>query len=105
MNRQHRGGEPVRSFSAGKVLSIVAALSLVSAQAASQSIDVSSGYPSRSIRLIVPFPPSGSTDLLPRALGQKLAEGLAQPGGIDNRPGAAGAVRAEAPARPAPHRY
>src|SRR4051794_9083099 len=102
MNRQHRGGEPVRSFSTIEVLSVAAALLLVPAQAASQSGDSSTGYPSRSIRLIVPFPPSGSTDLLARSLGQKLAEGLAQPVVIDNRPGAGGSIGAEAAARAAP---
>jgi len=59
-------------------------------------------YPSRPVRLIVPFPPGGSTDILSRALGQKLAEGLGQPVLIDNRPGAGGSIGSEAAAKAAP---
>lgn len=50
----------------------------------------------------MPFPPGGSTDILARALGQKLAEGLAQPVVIDNRPGAGGSIGADAAAKSPP---
>jgi tripartite-type tricarboxylate transporter receptor subunit TctC len=62
-------------------------------------------YPSKPIRLIVPFTPGGSTDILGRAIGQKLAEALAQQVVIENRPGAGGAIGAEAAARAAPDGY
>ncbi len=62
-------------------------------------------YPSKPIRLIVPFTPGGSTDILGRAIGQKLAEALAQQVVIENRPGAGGSIGAEAAARAAPDGY
>jgi tripartite-type tricarboxylate transporter receptor subunit TctC len=54
------------------------------------------------VRLILPFPPGGSTDLLGRALAERLAEQLRQPVVPENRPGAGGNVGAEAAARSAP---
>ena len=62
-------------------------------------------YPSRPLRLILPFPPGGSTDLLGRALADKLGESLRQPVVPENRPGAGGNVGAEAAARSAPDGY
>jgi tripartite-type tricarboxylate transporter receptor subunit TctC len=52
------------------------------------------GWPSRPIRILVPYPPGGSTDILSRLLGQKLAESLGQPVVIENRGGASGGVGA-----------
>ena len=55
---------------------------ILSASAAAQS------YPSRTIRLIVPFPPGGAGDLVMRPLTQKLTESMGQPFVLENRPGA-----------------
>ena len=52
-------------------------------------------YPSRTIRLVLPFPAGGPTDILGRILGQKLSEQLGQPVVQDNRPGAGGNLGAE----------
>jgi tripartite-type tricarboxylate transporter receptor subunit TctC len=52
------------------------------------------GWPSRPIRILVPYPPGGSTDILTRLVGQKLSESLGQPVIIENRGGASGGVGA-----------
>ena len=56
-------------------------------------------YPSKSIRLIVPFPPGGGNDTVARLIGQRLSERLGQPVLIDNRGGAGGNIGMELAAR------
>ena len=55
----------------------------------------SPAYPSRAIRIVVPFPPGGTSDILSRSIGQKLAEEWGQQVITDNRPGAAGNIASE----------
>lgn len=62
----------------------------------------SEAYPTRPIRLIVPFPPGGSSDVMARVVGQRLSEALGQPIVIDNRPGASGNLGSEIAARSSP---
>jgi tripartite-type tricarboxylate transporter receptor subunit TctC len=62
-------------------------------------------FPSKPVKLIVTSPPGGSNDILNRIVGAKLAELLAQPVLIDNRPGASGFVAAEMVAKSAPDGY
>ena len=81
-----------------KLLVIVwAALTVTTAAAAE--------YPTKPIRLIVPFAPGGPSDILGRVLGQSLAERLGQQVVIDNRGGAGGNIGAEIAARSGPDGY
>ena len=59
----------------------------------------------RAVRIIVPFPPGGSADLLPRYVGEKLSQQWGQPVIVDNRPGAAGNIGATAAYQAEPDGY
>jgi tripartite-type tricarboxylate transporter receptor subunit TctC len=62
-------------------------------------------YPEKPIRIIVPYPPGGMTDILARAIGQKLGDKLGQPVVIDNRGGAGGTIGSNLAAKSAPDGY
>lgn len=62
-------------------------------------------YPSRSVRIIVPFAAGGGADAVARALAQKLSERMGQQFVVDNRPGGAGNIGTEAAIRAAPDGY
>jgi tripartite-type tricarboxylate transporter receptor subunit TctC len=78
---------------------------------AAAALSVASGivlaqtYPTRPVRLIVPFGPAGATDITARLIGQWLSERLGQQFVIENRPGAGGNVGTEAVVRAAPDGY
>ena len=78
---------------------IVAAFAFAIATAASAQ------YPNRPIKLIVPFPPAGSTDISARALAGKLGERLGQPVIIENKPGAGGNIGSDVAAKAPPDGY
>lgn len=91
----------MRKAVALKILGVLAlascALSLAHAQNAP--------YPAKPIRMIVPFPPAGPTDVVARIIGQKLSERWGQQVLVENRAGAGGTIGAELVARAAPDGY
>ena len=80
-------------------LAILIAAAAFSAAASAQS------FPTRPVRLVVPFAPGGAVDTVARALSQKLGESWKQPLLVDNRPGAGGNIAAEAVAKSAGDGY
>jgi len=62
-------------------------------------------YPEKPIKIVVPYPPGGSTDLLTRIIGQKLQESLKQPVIVENRGGASGIIGSDVVAKSAPDGY
>ena len=69
--------------------SLIAAFCVTPTDAAAQG---AAGYPNRAVRMIVPFPPGGGTDITSRTVAQKLSETWGQPVIVDNRGGANGII-------------
>ena len=76
----------------------VAALAVASMSALAQ-------YPEKAVRIIVPYPPGGTTDILARVVATRLTERLGQPFVVENRPGASGAIGSVAVAKAPPDGY
>jgi len=91
------GGETIRSI----VQSAVTAAALMCAA----TVALAQSFPEKPIRFVIGFTPGGPSDILARALGQKLAERWNQQVVVENRPGAGGNLAAEAVARSAPDGY
>jgi tripartite-type tricarboxylate transporter receptor subunit TctC len=90
--------KPMKSLN-GIFAASLAALALGSGLCLAQS------YPTKPVRLVVPFPPGGAVDLIARLIQPKMSESLGQTFLIENRQGAAGNVGVEAVARSAPDGY
>lgn len=91
----------VKNIRAALAFVLTAAVALV----ASLPARAQDPYPARPIRLVVPYPPGGASDVTARLLGQKMAEAWGQQVIIDNRPGANGIVALEHVAKQPPDGY
>jgi tripartite-type tricarboxylate transporter receptor subunit TctC len=78
---------------------------LATASATAQRTDENQTFPNRAVRIIVPFPPGGPTDILARVLAQRLSEVWGQPVVIENQPGANTAIAAARVAKMPPDGY
>ncbi len=96
--------DPKQLFSRRAATGILCAAAL-GALTATPAAFASGAYPDKPIRLVVPYPPGGPTDIVARVVAQKLQEQLGQSIVIDNKPGAGANLGAEQVARSAPDGY
>jgi tripartite-type tricarboxylate transporter receptor subunit TctC len=87
------------------VAAALACLATIVAASAQGSAEDAKNYPSRTIRMIVPFPAGGPADIIARFVGQKMSEDWGQPVVVENRAGGNTAIGAQAAARAAPDGY
>jgi tripartite-type tricarboxylate transporter receptor subunit TctC len=85
-----------------RVVSLVLSMGVLATNA---GVAMAQQYPSKPIRLVVPFPPAGAADVLSRVIAEKLSQGLGQPVVIENRPGAGSTIGADLVAKSAPDGY
>jgi tripartite-type tricarboxylate transporter receptor subunit TctC len=98
-SRQRRGGiASIRSALAGALGTIIAALTLSGASA-------EEAYPSKPVRIVVPFAAGGPTDIVGRIVGNKLGEMMNQQFFVENKTGAGGNIGADVVAKAAPDGY
>jgi tripartite-type tricarboxylate transporter receptor subunit TctC len=95
-----RAGDPRRRFASAALLAAWTALA-----APAHAQPSAAGFPSKPVRIVVNFPPGGPSDLMARAIGERLTTALKQPFVVDFRAGAAGNIGADAAAKAAPDGY
>jgi len=89
----------------GKVVAALVTVALIALVIFAQAATGQQGYPSRPIKLVVPYPPGALTDLLARVIGERLGAALGQPVVVENKPGAGTLVGAELVAKSSPDGY
>ena len=80
-------------------------VSSIALSAAASGVQAQPAWPAKPIRIIVPYPPGGTSDIIARAISQQLSEALKQSVFVENRAGANGNVGADAVAKSAPDGY
>lgn len=83
-------------------MNLLMPVALLAASVLSLPVQAATAFPTKPIRIIVAYTPAGTTDILARAVGQKMSEAWGQPVIIDNRPGANGNIGTEVAARAVP---
>ena len=84
---------------------LVKALIAATVLAAASTLAAAQAWPAKPIKFVVPYPPGGTSDILARAVGQKLQEKWGQPVVVENKPGAAGTLAADQVAKSKPDGY
>lgn len=98
-------GGPLKRITNLQTFRTVFCMLFVMAGLAMPQLASAQSYPSRALRLVVPFAPGGSTDTLARVVGQRLTESLGQPVVVDNRAASGGIVGSDLVAKAHPDGY
>jgi len=104
MNQRERASTDFRCRTR-RLSGVVAALACLVVALVAASVAPAQDYPTRAVRIIVPFPAGGTADVMPRVIGEWLSRKWGQPVVVENRTGAAGNIGAEAVAKAEPDGY
>jgi len=88
-----------------KILGILLAICAAIAVFTAESVFAADAYPSKPVRLVIPFPPGGSNDIVGRLIAAKLTDRLGKQVVVDNRGGAGGVLGSEIAAKSDPDGY